>query len=229
MVDLGGNKIGLHCGYHNRFITMDYHGMIRSSQFNWDQLPATGYDWERFTVVYVGAARGPERYTPIVGKKCKGHPYTHDLCQPGSCDGWQGLTEAQCWEKCEYGQKPAGCTQQQHCVAAVWYANTAWCHLYAVCTDYWDEAGATILKRVESPFLLQMEAVTEEPELEDLNDLAVAIPLAIINVSNFSGLISSKNFSHMGMKHKFGDFSQDVALLQGSLANLFVNATCVSF
>ena len=109
------------------------------------------------------------------------------------------------------------------------HANTAWCHLYGVCTDYWDDAGATILKRVESPFLLQMEAVTEEPELEDLNDLAVAIPLAIINVSNYSGLISSKNFSHMGMKHKFGDFSQDVALLQGSLANLFVNATCVSF
>ena len=214
MVDLGSNKIALHNQRHNRFIMMDYHGMVRSEHFNWDALPSWGHDWERFTVVYVGDARGPDRYTPIGGKKCQGQPYTHDGCQPGNCNGWEGLTEAQCWDKCEHQQIPVGCTQQQHCVAAVWYGS--WCHLYAVCTDYWDDPSATILKRVESPFLLQMDAVAEQPELELLNDLAAAIPLAIINVSNFSGLVSSKGLSHMGMEHKFGNFSQDVALLPGA-------------
>lgn len=144
--------------------------------------------------------------------------YTYDGCAPGHCDGWSSLTEAQCWEKCKQQETPSGCSQQQHCVAAVSYSG-GWCHLFAVCTEYVDVAGDKVLKRVESPFFLQVEAanpIIEKPELEGLDDLAIAIPLAIINVSNFSGLVSSKNLSHLGMQHRFGNYSQDVALLPGA-------------
>ena len=53
VVDLVGT-IGLHSGYFNRFVQMDYHIVVQTTaqQWNWNS-PPTG-PWERFTITYSG-------------------------------------------------------------------------------------------------------------------------------------------------------------------------------
>ncbi|CAK9105045.1 Pumilio homolog 6 [Durusdinium trenchii] len=78
----------------------------------------------------------------IDGKTCKGTPYTFD--KKKRCDGWKGLTEAQCLAKCRSNAKASRCPQKV-CRAAVFYPSSGWCHLYDQCDELKEFASARFL------------------------------------------------------------------------------------
>jgi hypothetical protein len=56
----------------------------------------------------------------FVGERCVGTPYTRDL--PNNCDGWSGITEDQCWEKCLKNEQAPNCIQSS-CLGIAFYHN----------------------------------------------------------------------------------------------------------
>eukprot|EP00913_Durusdinium_trenchii_P003891 g3600.t1 len=87
----------------------------------------------------------------IDGKTCKGTPYTMLGCmrclrfdKKKRCDGWKGLTEAQCLAKCRSNAKASRCPQKV-CRAAVFYPSSGWCHLYDQCDELKEFASARFL------------------------------------------------------------------------------------
>ncbi|CAE7318781.1 unnamed protein product, partial [Symbiodinium pilosum] len=81
----------------------------------------------------------------VEGKRCTTTPYTFDRSQ--SCDGWSGLTEQECMEKCNDNAKAPNCPRKT-CRAAAFYPKSGWCHLYESCpeTKPFDSATAIIDK-----------------------------------------------------------------------------------
>jgi len=75
------------------------------------------------------------------GKTCKGTPYTRG----GNCNGWTGLTEVKCWEKCSLSEQATNCPSRP-CYAAAFTKSGGTCHLYDTCEDT-AETGVTLLKR----------------------------------------------------------------------------------
>ena len=236
VVDLGNGKIGLHSGYFNRFVMMDYQTVITTAQqYNWNS-PPTG-DWERFTVTYSGYGDHwtPEPWEYFTDQRCKGFPYTYDECG-GNCDGWSQITQAECQAKCENDDKPAGCQQDQTCMGAVYYPSNGWCHLYSICPETESYVGAVAIRRKVSPFsflevhssvtkqiALRGEAeMAEKDGLEKLQELAVSLPIALVNLTNYSGLISSgKNVTHLNIAYRFGNYSKDLELLYDKTAGFY--------
>ena len=236
VVDLGNGKIGLHSGYFNRFVMMDYQTVITTAQqYNWNS-PPTG-DWERFTVTYSGYGDHwtPEPWEYFTDQRCKGFPYTYDECG-GNCDGWSQITQAECQAKCENDDKPAGCQQDQTCMGAVYYPSNGWCHLYSICPATESYVGAVAIRRKVSPFsFLEVHSsvtkqialrggaeMAEKDGLEKLQELAVSLPIALVNLTNYSGLISSgKNVTHLNIAYRFGNYSKDLELLYDKTAGFY--------
>lgn len=228
VVDVGDGKIALHFPWFNRFAMMTYSDMVASAIFNWNALPA-GNAWERFTVQYNGEAFHPNQFDVHQGKMCKGEPYTRDQCELANCNGWSGVTQQDCQDKCHNNEKPVGCQQDFQCVAAVFEAPN-WCQLYSTCTEFHVDSNAVSIVKKPSPFFLQMvdgdetcrgsngtESERHPPEAT----LATALPLAIINLTNFSGLITTRNLSHMGMEHHFGNLGSDLQLLYDKVEGFY--------
>ena len=59
--------------------------------------------------------------------------------------------------------------------------------------------------------LLQVEEDVSVATLGPEAELATSFPFLLLNLSNFSGLITNK--SHPGIQHSFGNVSRDLALL----------------
>ena len=220
VVDLGNDKIGLHNPHHNRFIMLTPTVTMGSGVFNWDALPSVGHEWERLTIHYIsGSPFTPQPVTIFQGEKCYGPGYTTDACGSGNCNGWEGLTQQQCIEKCILNELPEHCPDKGlRCAAAVWEGGS-WCHLYTVCHREASSSSVTLVRR--EPQWLQLDSqvtrnasnATENTTIKPPNELAAALPLVLINVSNFSGLVSSKDSGHLDVTHDFGNFSEDVKML----------------
>jgi len=78
----------------------------------------------------------------VKGKRCKATPYTFK--PTASCDGWSGLTQEQCTEKCSSHAKAKNCPRKT-CRAAVFYAKTGWCHLVDSCAEIEPHDDATAI------------------------------------------------------------------------------------
>ncbi|CAE7550031.1 unnamed protein product [Symbiodinium natans] len=68
----------------------------------------------------------------VEGKACDAKPYTFDTA--AGCDGWSGLTEEQCMEKCSTHAKAKNCPRKT-CRGATFYPKTGWCHLQESCVE----------------------------------------------------------------------------------------------
>eukprot|EP00438_Fugacium_kawagutii_P026347 Skav235404 [mRNA] locus=scaffold487:153515:161185:- [translate_table: standard] len=234
VVDLLHGKIGLHSAYHNRFVVMKHQTVEATSvQYDWYSLPQD-YAWERFTITYGGYGDHwtPEPWEYFTDQWCKGYPYTHDECG-GNCNGWGGLTQADCQAKCENDEKPIGCQQEQSCMGAVYYPSTGWCHLYSICPETESQAGAVAIRRKVSPFnFLEMHSTVtkqthaiheaEKDDLEKVHELAVSLPIVLINLTNYSGLISSgPKAKHLNIPYRFGNYSTDLEMLSDKTAGFY--------
>ena len=96
--------------------------------------------------------------------------------------------------------------------------------------------GAVAIRRKVSPFsflevhssvtkqiALRGEAeMAEKDGLEKLQELAVSLPIALVNLTNYSGLISSgKNVTHLNIAYRFGNYSKDFELLYDKTAGFY--------
>lgn len=68
--------------------------------------------------------------------------------------------------------------------------------------------------------LYDNNSVTED-ELKTYNDLTLAFPIALQNVSNFTGLLTTPNVSHGNVHHQFGDGTADLNLLFSKVEGLY--------
>ncbi|CAE7320862.1 NCL [Symbiodinium sp. KB8] len=81
----------------------------------------------------------------IEGAKCSSRYYTFDNAdQSNLCDGWSGLTVAECALKCSGNEQATNCPQKT-CVAATFYEKTGWCHLHDTCPDLNNNPAATAI------------------------------------------------------------------------------------
>lgn len=145
---------------------------------------------------------------------CAGaEPYTRDQCHLEICNGWSGLTEAGCKAKCENGEVVAACGNRQLCMAASYQPSGGHCQLYSSCGLLQAQSGTNILRKVD-PYagmsLLQfMDAdrdsllqITDADDAdEDLTELGMALPLALINISTFQTKLAPTNTSNSLDQH----------------------------
>ena len=118
-------------------------------------------------------------------------------------------------------------------MGAVYYPSNGWCHLYSICPETESYVGAVAIRRKVSPFsflevhspvtkqiALRGEAeMAEKDGLEKLQELAVSLPIALVNLTNYSGLISSgKNVTHLNIAYRFGNYSKDLEPIQRILS-----------
>lgn len=121
-------------------------------------------------------------------------------------------------------------------MGATYYPSTGWCHLYSVCPETESQAGPVAIRRKVSPFnVLEMHStvtkqitfqgeaeMAEKADLEKLQELAVSLPIVLVNLSNYSGLISSgKNVPHLNVVYRFGNYSKDLELLHDKTAGFY--------
>jgi len=85
-------------------------------------------------------------YDAYNGKTCTGRSYTKDGMK---CNGWSGLTEKKCWEKCSLAEQAPNCPLKP-CYAAAFTKSGGKCHLYDSCEDV-AETGLKLLKHKGAP------------------------------------------------------------------------------
>lgn len=79
----------------------------------------------------------------VEGRVCSGLlPFTYNTGV--GCDGWGGITQEQCAQRCVGNQRAPNCPQKI-CVAAVFYKSTGWCHLYDECSQLEARKSATLI------------------------------------------------------------------------------------
>ena len=74
---------------------------------------------------------GYSDFTRMKNKNCGPDVYTN---KAGSldCDGWRGITESECIQKCRANEVPVGCTKvlpNTQCKYAQFDRTHGWCHL----------------------------------------------------------------------------------------------------
>jgi len=113
----------------------------------------------RKTVVLQKAEGGSHNFlqeTSVnIAKICSGTSYT-DAKDVG-CNGWKGLSLTECQQKCHESAQADNCPAKQ-CKAAVWYAETNWCHLYESCPSLEDKREATSLVK-QAPGKVDLQAI----------------------------------------------------------------------
>lgn len=79
----------------------------------------------------------------VEGRVCKGLlPFTYN--KGVGCDGWGGLSQEQCAQRCAGNQQAPNCPQKI-CVAAAFYKDSGWCHLYDECSQMEARERATMI------------------------------------------------------------------------------------
>eukprot|EP00435_Cladocopium_sp_Y103_P074626 s26_g50.t1 len=229
VVDAFNGEIALHSPFFNRFVMMTNQGtMVPTGPLAPTALP-TGNQWERLTVAYTGEHQLPSSFESNPGKRCRGEPYTRDGCNLANCNGWNPTTLEECVQKCENNEIPQHCSADFTCKAAVWEGGGQ-CHLYSICPELEDDGGSTTMRKWtttmllqnesrshqhQSPSQLQLASEYRKPSQDPLDspaaDLAMAFPLVLINVTNFTGLVTNTG-GHLDVTHKFGNFTSDLAL-----------------
>ena len=76
------------------------------------------------------------QYAEMIGQKCK-DAFTYTFNAPSSCNGWGGLTAAQCRGKCETNAKANNCPTSPtgSCAGYTFWSSSGWCHLYSDCSS----------------------------------------------------------------------------------------------
>ena len=139
----------------------------------------------------------------------------------GDLHGWSGLTEAGCKAKCENQEVSASCghrAQRQLCMAASYQPSGGWCQLYSSCGLLQAQSGVHVLRKVD-PYggmsLLQFNTdddddirLDRDDSLlqitdadDDLTELGMALPLALINISTFQTKLAPTNTSNSLDQH----------------------------
>lgn len=155
----------------------------------------------------------------VTDQVCSGEPYTRDQCHLEICNGWSGLTEAGCKAKCENQEVSAACghrAQRQLCMAASYQPSGGWCQLYSSCGLLQAQSGVHVLRKVD-PYggmsLLQFNTdddirLDRDDSLlqitdadDDLTELGMALPLALINISTFQTKLAPTNTSNSLDQH----------------------------
>lgn len=129
------------------------------------------------------------RYQEHPNKMCSGVSYTSD--QSVGCNGWGGLSEVQCQEKCSQNSKAPNCPQKQ-CLAAVFFSASGWCHLYepAECQSQNDTPYALTYKKVkkgifDNPVTDEIKETMQNPvahEILEAGGIAAGIGVAAAGV-----------------------------------------------
>lgn len=81
----------------------------------------------------------PTAFERILDQACQNSDlYTFSEIDGGqTCNGWTGITEADCWDKCARNEQAAGCPTNLHCGGSSWFAasvTSSVCHLFSSCT-----------------------------------------------------------------------------------------------
>ncbi|CAK9006456.1 unnamed protein product [Durusdinium trenchii] len=152
-------------------------------------------------------------------EKCSGVPYTKksDLF----CDGWTGISLEECEQKCIKNEVAPNCPNKT-CQAANFYPGSMKCHLFDFCTELEDDFAATGLVRRE----LLEDLMDEDDEDEPLTavtgpvaELAIALPIVLINMSNYSGQIT--NHRPRYKTYTFGNISSDLEMLYDKVQGFY--------
>lgn len=151
-------------------------------------------------------------------QKCKGEPYTKH--EDKYCDGWTGITLEECRAKCANGEVAPNCPAET-CKAASFFPGSMKCHLFNECHELEDDFGATgivktdVLKKIE-------ETPKKEPKQRPTGpvaELAIALPIVLVNLSNFSGQIT--NHRPLSHHYVFGNISADLEMLYDKAAGFY--------
>ncbi|CAE6912620.1 unnamed protein product [Symbiodinium sp. CCMP2456] len=161
-------------------------------------------------------------FATVSDAACIGRPFTE--YPDRGCNGWKDVTQAECQQKCADHWAPDECVPE-HCHAAVYYPAGGLCHLYEAveCVDLiHTQGGITMLDEFEIQKYRKDEA--EESAVEEAEDAAerahpnpwkemgTALPAVLVNLSNYSGLVSDKN-RLANVSHKFGEIDSDLEML----------------
>eukprot|EP00435_Cladocopium_sp_Y103_P002557 s2887_g1.t1 len=202
--------------HHNKYLEMYNNCCIRGT---------TGSDGtgKRFSIVKLPG--GVDTVPPAVWQKvsnqvCTGEPYTRDQCHLEVCNGWSGLTEAGCKAKCENQEVSAACghrAQRQLCMAASYQPNGGWCQLYSSCGLLQAQSGVHVHRKVDPYAGMSLLQFTDSGDDtrddrddsllqitdadDDLTELAMALPLALINISTFQTKLAPTNTSNSLDEH----------------------------
>ena len=142
----------------------------------------------------------PASWQKLTNRMCEGEPYTRDQCNLNLCNGWNGLTEEQCKQKCIDNDFPGGCSYMdgtRNCVAA-FYEN-GWCQLYNVCPSHVSNSGAVMFRK--GPSYLQIDQVEPEAVSAEESGLALALWLALRNLTKFQTELHPNRSSLMLDEH----------------------------
>lgn len=168
--------------------------------------------FELLTVKLMDENVNEDAWEVFVGMDCEGEPYSRDRCDLSNCDGWGGANAETCKQKCDNNEVPPGCPQNMQCHAFTWGANN-WCQLYSGCETLHNNQGIVAYRRANPtlPALLQVQDDVSVESFGPDAELASSFPFVMMNLSNFSGLIT--NESHPGIQHRFGNVTKDLNLL----------------
>ncbi|OLP96072.1 hypothetical protein AK812_SmicGene21737 [Symbiodinium microadriaticum] len=151
-------------------------------------------------------------------KTCTEDSYTKNLAD--SCDGWEGLTEEQCEQKCATNAQAPNCPQET-CHAAVFNPASGACHLYANCKALGPSIGSVTL--IDEEMLAEEEVTRQNQVLEvgPLTDLVTAMPIMLLNLTKYSTLLRNGD-SSIGVTHAFGNITADREMLFDKVHGFFL-------
>lgn len=231
-------QIALRCCYTNWIVQMKDNGQGSVEIFRATVAPENAGSWVRFIVVPMNVDIPPATFISHPGKICKDTPepekytpYTFDPCDAGNCNGFTNQNIASCSMKCDESDIPPGCGQRMTCSAAVLHPDGR-CHLYSTCpvdelidragvTTLIPDPGASLLAFSNTTVASQNATVTTSKDFGPYGEVAVALPIVLINLSNFSGLIQPTGAGHVDIEHTFGDVDEDLELLYDKVAGFY--------
>lgn len=136
------------------------------------------------------------RYSKSVNHICAGVAYTAN--QAIGCNGWQGLSEVQCQEKCSNNAKAPGCPAKQ-CLAAAYFSNSGWCHLWGAsqCQSLMPEQYVTTYTKTaktlfDSPGLESVKHAFSTPVAQNVLKAGAVAAAAAVAAGGVAAALSTR-------------------------------------
>jgi len=144
---------------------------------------------------------------------CVGTSYTKNA--ETNCHGWSGLTEEECEMKCAQNEQAPNCPQES-CHAAVFTPVNGGCNLHKTCVQVEPSIGSVTLVdqemlREEQEMEQQMAAEHEEPGR--LHEVMTAMPIVLLNLTNFSGILHNVDVPSRDISYRAGNITADLGML----------------